>query len=141
MLHIHCLDNQPWISIVEPNPFCQRVLNGVLTSPHFVCRIPPALSTGRAWSDFNLFLKLAVVAFQQPVKSQVFIQIRPVQAKRGNLDMVQLLVRASRQKGKSVQEIGRHRVRMPIPGNPFMIQRTHFLDGSFGFAHRLGVSL
>jgi hypothetical protein len=31
------------------------------------------------------------------VKRQVFIQIRPVQAKRGNLDMIQLLARASRQ--------------------------------------------
>jgi hypothetical protein len=66
---------------------------------HFVCPTPPALSTGRARSGFNLFLKLAVVAFEQPVKRQVLIQIGPVKANRGNLDMIQLPVRASRQTG------------------------------------------
>ncbi len=50
-------------------------------------------------SDFNLFLKLAVVAFEQTAKRQVLIQIRPMQAKGRNLDMVQLLARASGQTG------------------------------------------
>jgi hypothetical protein len=53
----------------------------------------------RFQSDFGFFLKLAMVAFEQPMKRQILIQVRPVQAERGYLDMIQLLVRARRQTG------------------------------------------
>src|SRR6185503_12055015 len=45
----------------------------------------------------NLLLKLSVVPFKQPAKRQVFIEIRPVESKRRNLDVVQLLRRAASQ--------------------------------------------
>src|SRR5882762_4429831 len=45
----------------------------------------------------NLLLRLAEVAFKQPAKRQVFIEIRPMKSKRRNLDVVQLLRRAARQ--------------------------------------------
>jgi len=48
-------------------------------------------------SDFGRFLKLAVIACEPTVKRQVLIQIRPAKTERGNLDMIQLLVCASRQ--------------------------------------------
>lgn len=44
-------------------------------------------------------MKLAVVSFEQPVKRQVLIQIRPMKAERGNLDVIQLLVRTRRETG------------------------------------------
>jgi len=50
-----------------------------------------------AGSDFGDFLKLAVVAFEQAVKRQVLIQIRPVETEGVNFNVIQLPGCAGRQ--------------------------------------------
>src|SRR5208282_6754562 len=53
----------------------------------------------RGRSNLALFLKLAVLSFEQAVKGQVLVQIGPMKAEWRNLDMVQVLGRANRQTG------------------------------------------